>query len=127
MSVDDGFLSEFDPVLCHPALTDCSVLENHPPHQKLTSTAEATSPPQIHERKMSCHFMQISLLICFMCKFCTFVFVSGHVTRFLEKMVFPVLIPGLEALLREAQQHNCFEVCISPEDYMQPETKMTPD
>ncbi|XP_039979550.1 IQ domain-containing protein K [Xiphias gladius] len=35
--------------------------------------------------------------------------VSGPVTRFMERRVFPVLLPGLEALLREAQKHGCFQ------------------
>ncbi|XP_068574567.1 IQ domain-containing protein K isoform X2 [Cebidichthys violaceus] len=50
--------------------------------QKRPSTAGTTSPPLLHERP---------------------------VTRFLERRVFPVLLPGLEALLKEAQKHGCFE------------------
>ncbi|KAG7505537.1 IQ domain-containing protein K [Solea senegalensis] len=35
--------------------------------------------------------------------------VQRPVTCFMEKKVFPVLLPGLEALLREAQKHSCFQ------------------
>ncbi|XP_047428147.1 IQ domain-containing protein K [Mugil cephalus] len=72
----------------------CEEFEAEQPSPPRTSTAEATSPPQIHER---------------------------HVTRFLEKMVFPVLFPGLEALLREAQHHDCFErkiTAFNPWDFL---------
>ncbi|XP_014861706.1 PREDICTED: IQ domain-containing protein K [Poecilia mexicana] len=52
------------------------------PHQKHHTTAETTPSPQNNERP---------------------------VKRFLEKIVFPVLLPGLEALLREAQKAGAFE------------------
>uniref|UniRef100_A0A3P9NLD6 IQ motif containing K n=1 Tax=Poecilia reticulata TaxID=8081 RepID=A0A3P9NLD6_POERE len=52
------------------------------PHQKHPKTAETTTSPQNNERP---------------------------VKRFLEKIVFPVLLPGLEALLREAQKAGAFE------------------
>ncbi|XP_043956296.1 IQ domain-containing protein K [Gambusia affinis] len=52
------------------------------PHKKQAKTAETTPSPQNNERP---------------------------VKRFLEKIVFPVLLPGLEALLREARKANCFE------------------
>ncbi|XP_026180625.1 IQ domain-containing protein K isoform X2 [Mastacembelus armatus] len=77
--VDDDPLRDFDG-LCHPALTGYSVLGKPlPPVHKYPSAAGTTSPPQ------------------------------RPVTRFLEKRVFPVLLPGLEALLKEAQKHDCFQ------------------
>ncbi|GLD66170.1 nuclear GTPase SLIP-GC-like protein [Lates japonicus] len=84
VSVDDDPLRDFDPSLCHPALAGYSVLGKPPPpsSQKSPSAAESTLPPQLHEHP---------------------------VTHFMEKRVFPVLLPGLEALLREAQKHNCFQ------------------
>ncbi|XP_029945114.1 IQ domain-containing protein K [Salarias fasciatus] len=59
------------------------VLEKHPTsHQRPPSTAEIMSSPQITEHP---------------------------VTHYLERRVFPVLLPGLEALLREAEKHGCFQ------------------
>nr|XP_046270301.1 IQ domain-containing protein K isoform X2 [Scatophagus argus] len=54
----------------------------YPSSQKRLSTVETASPPQVSERP---------------------------VTRFLGRNVFEVLLPGLEALLKEAQKHGCFE------------------
>uniref|UniRef100_A0A4W6BZQ7 IQ motif containing K n=1 Tax=Lates calcarifer TaxID=8187 RepID=A0A4W6BZQ7_LATCA len=84
VSVDDDPLRDFDSSLFHPALAGYSVLGKPPPPsgQKSPSAAESTSPPQLHEHP---------------------------VTHFMEKRVFPVLLPGLEALLREAQKQNCFQ------------------
>lgn len=36
--------------------------------------------------------------------------VSDPVTLFMENRVFPVLLPGLEALIKEAEKHECFQV-----------------
>ncbi|XP_044188453.1 IQ domain-containing protein K isoform X1 [Thunnus albacares] len=83
MFVDDDPLKDFDPLLCHPALTGYSVLGKAPPSsQKTLSTTDTTSPPQLHQRP---------------------------VTQFVEQRVFPVLLPGLEALLKEAQKQGCFQ------------------
>lgn len=49
---------------------------------------------------------------------CLCVCVSGPVTHFLERNVFPVLLPGLEAMLKEAQKHSCFKVWISSHNYL---------
>nr|XP_023009533.1 IQ domain-containing protein K isoform X1 [Maylandia zebra] len=65
------------------ALPGYSALEGpHPSRQNRPPTAETTPFPQVPE---------------------------NPVTRFLEKKVFPVLVPGLEALLREAQKNGCFK------------------
>ncbi|XP_029364971.1 IQ domain-containing protein K [Echeneis naucrates] len=80
---DDGPLRDFDLLLCHPALAGCSVLENPPPaSQMFQSAAQSLWPPKLHE---------------------------GPVIHFMERCVFPLLLPGLEALLREAQKHGCFQ------------------
>ncbi|XP_068434220.1 IQ domain-containing protein K [Clinocottus analis] len=50
--------------------------------QRCPSPASTTSPPLLHDRPVS---------------------------RFLERSVFPVLLPGLEALLKEAQKQGCFQ------------------
>ncbi|XP_068605923.1 LOW QUALITY PROTEIN: IQ domain-containing protein K [Brachionichthys hirsutus] len=74
---------EFQPPFCHPALAGCSLLGKPRSLSEKHLSADATrSPPQAPERP---------------------------VTHFLEKNVFPALLPGVEALLKEAQKHDCFE------------------
>ncbi|XP_034567443.1 IQ domain-containing protein K isoform X2 [Notolabrus celidotus] len=82
VSVDDDPLRDFDPLLGHPALAGYSVLEKpRPSSQGYLSAAESLSP------KLQ----------------------SSPVLQVLERRVFPVLLPGLEALLEEAQKRGCFE------------------
>uniref|UniRef100_UPI0037E9BA72 IQ domain-containing protein K n=1 Tax=Semicossyphus pulcher TaxID=241346 RepID=UPI0037E9BA72 len=81
VSVDDDALRDFDPLLSHPALAGYAVLEKPDPTSQ-RHLSKSTSPPQLHEYP---------------------------VQRFLEQRVFPVLLPGLEALLKEPQNHGCFE------------------
>lgn len=92
-----------------------SVLEKPPsPSHRHTSPAGTTSPPH-HERKrhlMNVFIMNLLLMnITALVDLCIiYVCVSDPVTRFLEKRVFPVLLPGLEVLLKEAQKRGCFQV-----------------
>ncbi|KAI9514754.1 hypothetical protein NQZ68_030944 [Dissostichus eleginoides] len=83
--VDDDPVRDFDSLLRHPALPGYSVL-GKPCLSKMKRppppAAEAMMPPQLHK---------------------------SPVTHFLERRVFPVLLPGLEALLTEARKHGCLE------------------
>ncbi|KAF3846372.1 hypothetical protein F7725_003450, partial [Dissostichus mawsoni] len=78
--VDDDPVRDFDSLLRHPALPGYSVL-GKPCLSKMKRppppAAEAMMPPQLHK---------------------------SPVTHFLERRVFPVLLPGLEALLTEARK-----------------------
>lgn len=38
------------------------------------------------------------------------VFASGPISHYMETNVYPVLVPGLEALLKEAENQDCFQV-----------------
>ncbi|XP_036408681.1 IQ domain-containing protein K [Megalops cyprinoides] len=83
MTVDDNPLRDVDPLLCHPALAGYAVLEKPASSRHRRSHCRPFSPtPPLH---------------------------TSSVTQFLEKKVFPVLLPGLEAMLREAQGHKCLE------------------
>ncbi|KAJ8398741.1 hypothetical protein AAFF_G00419380 [Aldrovandia affinis] len=81
--VDDDPLREVDPLLCHPALAGYSVLEKPLPcRPHSTPSTPSIAPPSLQHCSS---------------------------TQFLEKTVFPVLLSGLEAMLREAQRHQCLE------------------
>ncbi|CAJ1074999.1 IQ domain-containing protein K isoform X1 [Xyrichtys novacula] len=83
VSVDDDPLRDFDPLRGHPALAGYSILEKpqKPPSSRTHQSAAETST-HLH---------------------------TSPAVLFLEQRVFPVLLPGLEALLKEAQKHGCFE------------------
>ncbi|XP_056468421.1 IQ domain-containing protein K [Gadus chalcogrammus] len=84
VSVDDDPLRNFDPLLGHPALAGYSILSKAPKPRVSSQKCIATplmSPPNLQDRP---------------------------ITQYLEEIVFPILLPGLEAMLREAQKQNCF-------------------
>ncbi|CAL8310919.1 unnamed protein product [Arctogadus glacialis] len=84
VSVDDDPLRNFDPLLGHPALAGFSILSKAPKPRVSSPKCIATplmSPPQLQDRP---------------------------ITQYLEEIVFPILLPGLEAMLREAQKQHCF-------------------
>lgn len=68
--------------------------------------------------KYLCHPGSYVCIYIYIVYICVCVCVSGPVTHFLERNVFPVLLPGLEALLKEAQKHSCFKVWISSHNYL---------
>ncbi|XP_034045296.1 IQ domain-containing protein K [Thalassophryne amazonica] len=79
----DGSLRKFALLLCHPGLASSTPLDEASLSSQICpATAAAVSSPQLDE---------------------------GPITHFLEMSVFPVLLPGLEALLKEAQKQNCFQ------------------
>lgn len=61
---------------------------------------------------------KIAVIINYILYVVVFVCLLGPVTRFFQKTVFPVLLPGLAALLTEARNHGCFEVYISSHTHL---------
>ncbi|KAG9340431.1 hypothetical protein JZ751_021544 [Albula glossodonta] len=82
LEVDDNPLREVDPLLCHPALAGYSVLEKRIPSRQHSGTRSTSNPSQLK------HYT---------------------ITQYVEERVFPVLLLGLEAMLKEAQRHQCLE------------------
>ncbi|KAJ8251513.1 hypothetical protein GJAV_G00222160 [Gymnothorax javanicus] len=81
VTVDDDPFREADPMRSHPALAGYSLLEKLPPRCG-PNTPTSTRPP---------------------------VFQQCSTTQYLEERIFPVLLPGLEAMLKEAQRHHSLE------------------
>ncbi|XP_010872290.2 IQ domain-containing protein K [Esox lucius] len=79
VAVDDNPLKNFNPLLSHPALAGYSVWDR-------PSFSSRKQPPTTTPQ-----------------------WLQNSIIQFLEESVFPVLLPGLEAMLREAQRQHCFE------------------
>ncbi|KAJ7989346.1 hypothetical protein DPEC_G00303580 [Dallia pectoralis] len=76
---DDNPLKNLDPLLSHPALAENSVCD------KPSSYGHEQHPATTDQRLQS------------------------PIIQFIEESVFPVLLPGLEAMLREAQIQQCLK------------------
>ncbi|KAG5832600.1 hypothetical protein ANANG_G00292830 [Anguilla anguilla] len=83
VAVDDNPFREVDPQLSHPALVGYSILEKPLSSQRCDPHSTPSTPPSVHQQ-------------------CS-------ITQYLEERVFPVLLPGLEAMLNEALKLQCLE------------------
>ncbi|KAJ8254202.1 hypothetical protein COCON_G00208140 [Conger conger] len=83
VAVDDNPFREVDPLLSHPALAGYSILEKPLPSQRCGPHSSPSTSPSVLQQ--------------------------GSTTQYLEERVFPVLLPGLEAMLKEAEKHQCLE------------------
>ncbi|KAL2078783.1 hypothetical protein ACEWY4_026468 [Coilia grayii] len=92
VAVDVEPLQDFDPLLCHPALAGHAVLERQrepfaPTTRPPQPSAPTARPPEGSEPLPE----------------------QRPTTCYLQEALFPVLLPGLEAMLIEAQKHHCLQ------------------
>ncbi|KAJ8346071.1 hypothetical protein SKAU_G00302640 [Synaphobranchus kaupii] len=83
VAVDDNPFREVGPLLSHPALAGYSMLEKPLSSENCGPHSTPSTPPSVLQQSST--------------------------TQLLEETVFPVLLPGLEAMLKEAQRHQCLE------------------
>ncbi|XP_063076891.1 IQ domain-containing protein K [Engraulis encrasicolus] len=97
VSVDANPLQDFDPLLSHPALAGYAVLGGDNSTTTTTTTATTTTATSTPPAPPASPQHSPGLLH------------QRPTTAYLEEALFPVLLPGLEAMLMEAQKRQCLQ------------------